>query len=52
MVIRIIHEDEKTVVKEVRLYGKFLYTVTYIKNNGFCIKMIRVYKDGTIEIQE
>lgn len=52
MEIKVIYKDDETIVKEVRLYGKFLYTVTYIINNGFQAKMIRVYKNGTIEIQK
>lgn len=52
MKTRKIFEDEKTVVKAVWVNGKFLYTVTYTKyEDGFCNKMIRVYADGTVEVQ-
>ena len=52
MRIRVIFNDNKTIVKEVWVHGKFLYTVTYTKDEeGFCNKMIRVYADGTVEIQ-
>ena len=49
---KIIFQNEKTIVKEVWLRDKFFYTVTYIKDeDGYCEKMIRVYSDGTVEIQ-
>ena len=37
---------------KVYVNGHFLYTTTYTKDKeGFCNKMIRVYRDGTVEIQ-
>ena len=52
MKTRVIFNDDKTLVKDVWINDKFLYTVTYTKDEeGFCNKMIRVYADGTVEIQ-
>ena len=52
MLSKTIFEDENTLVKEVWFNKKFLYTVTYKKDkDGYCEKMIRVYADGTVEIQ-
>ena len=52
MKISVIFNDDKIIVKKVWVNGKFLYTVTYTKDEeGFCNKMIRVYVDGTVEIQ-
>ena len=52
MKTRVIFNDDKTLVKDVWVNDKFLYTVTYTKDEeGFCNKMIRVYADGTVEIQ-
>ena len=48
----IIYQDKTTVVKEVWVAGKFMYTVTYKLDEDGCVnKMIRVYKDGSVEIQ-
>lgn len=52
MKIKTIFKDNKTLVKEVWINGRFLYTVTYIKDaEGLCNKMIRVYRNGKVEIQ-
>lgn len=52
MKIDTIYKDIQRVVKAVWVNDKLLYTVTYTKDEeGFCNKMIRVYTDGTVEIQ-
>ena len=52
MKIDTIYKDSQRVVKAVWVNDKLLYTVTYTKDEeGFCNKMIRVYTDGTVEIQ-
>lgn len=52
MKTRVIFNDDKTIVKEVWVNDKFLYTLTYtMDKEGFCNRMIRVYRDGTVEIQ-
>lgn len=52
MEISIIYEDEQTKVKKVCLNGRFMYTVTYIfDEEGFVEKMVRVHRNGTVEVQ-
>ena len=49
---QILFENENVKVMKVYVNGHFLYTTTYTKDKeGFCNKMIRVYRDGTVEIQ-
>ena len=49
MRIRKIFEDKNTLVKEVWYMDSFLYTVTnIIDDEGFCIKSIKVFKDGKV----
>ena len=53
MKITTIYEDKETVVKRVDYMDKFLYTVTYKMNEeGLCVKAIKVFYDGTTDIQE
>lgn len=53
MDITIIYEDITTQVKRVDYMGKFLYTVTYITNReGLCVKEVKVFADGTVDVQE
>ena len=48
-----IYKDGRTEVKEVWYNGRFLYTVTYVRDEaGFCKKMVRVWFDGKVEEQE
>ena len=53
METKIIEKNEKMTVKAVYFSGKFLYTVIYLKGeDGFVEKIIRVYADCTLEIQQ
>lgn len=53
MEIRMIEKNDKRHVKAVFLDGIFAYTITYILNDdGYVAKMIKVYADGTVEIQQ
>ena len=52
MEIKIITKDEHKTVKAVFLNNRFMYTVTYIYDDeGYVDKMIRVYADGTVDVQ-
>lgn len=53
MKIELIYKDKETVVKRVDYMGKFLYTVTYkLNEEGLCWKQIKVYADGSVDVQE
>lgn len=47
-----LYRDEYTEVKNVYLHGEFFYRVVYnFDKDGYCEKMVRTYRDGTVEVQ-
>ena len=52
METKILHESEMNKVVAVYLYGKLLYTRTYIKDtDGYVDRMITVFANGDYDIQ-